>query len=342
VSPDVAEQMAKPMIGHRSKAYAKLHEETVDNLKEVFCTDNTIFLGTSSSTGLMEAAVRNCVQEKSLHIANGAFGERWYKIAKSNGKDACKLDFEWGSAARPEDVEEEIESGDYEALFLTHNETSTAVMTPMEGFGELCRENDMLFCVDAVSSAAGVDIDVDELGIDVLVTGTQKAFAVAPGLSMTVVSDEALDKCEDVDDRGYYFDYMNLLKKAKKDNTLTTPPIPQIRALNYQLDKILNVEGLEERYKRHEELAEYSREWVKKHWEMFSEDWCASNTVTCAKNTRDVDLFELGDRLLEEGYSFANGYGKLKGDAFRIAHMGDRKLEELKEYLDTIEDILDL
>jgi aspartate aminotransferase-like enzyme len=342
VSQDVAEKMAEPVVGHRSKAYAKLHGETVERLKKVFYTDNAVFLGTCSSTGWMEAAIRNCVIEKSIHIVNGAFSKRWFQIASANGKTPDKIDVDWGSAGKPEDVKEKLESGGYEALFVTHNETSTAVMTPLEDFGKICEANDVLFCVDAVSSAAGVKIDVEELGIDVLVTGTQKAFAVAPGLAMTVLSQKALDKSVEVENKGYYFDYQVFLKKAEKNNTPTTPSIPQINSLNYQLGKILEEEGLENRYKRHGELADFTRAWVKEHWEMFAEDWCASNTVTCAKNTRDADLAELSSKLLEKGYLFSNGYGDLKGKAFRVAHMGDRTMEELKEYLEVIGELLDL
>ena len=339
VSEDVAEQMSKPMIGHRSQAYKDLHASTVSNLKKLFYTENMVFLGTNSSTGWMEAAVRNCVEEKSLHGVNGAFSKRWHQIAAACAKTPEKIEVEWGSAVKPGQVEEKLSSGDYEAFFVTHNETSTAVMTPLEELGKICAENDVLFCVDAVSSAAGVKIDVDELGIDVLVTGTQKALAVAPGLSMTVVSRKALDKSKGMEDKGHYFDYMVFEKKAGKDNTPTTPAIPQIYALDYQLKKILGEEGVDERYERHRRMAEHTRGWVKKHWGMYAEDWCASDTVTCAKNTLEVDLAGLSEKLLDRGFLLSNGYGSLKGKAFRVAHMGDRKMSDLKEYLDLIQEL---
>ncbi len=341
VSEDVAAKMVEPMIGHRSREYAELHGSCVDGLKKILKTESNVFLGPMSSSGWMEAAVRNCVGRKALHVVNGAFSQRWHKMSVANGKDAEALEVAWGSAGKPGDVEDRLGSGDYDALFVTHNETSTGAMTPLEGFGKLCADNDVIFCVDAVSSAAGVDIETDKLGIDVLVTGTQKAFAVAPGLAMTVVSERALEKSKNVPDRGYYFDYQVVLKKAEKDNTPSTPPIPQIRALDYQCGKIL-AEGLESRFKRHAEMAEYTQNWVRENWELYCEDWCLSNTVTCAKNTRGADLADLGKKLGERGYVFSNGYGKLKGEAFRVPHMGDRRLEEVKEYLDTIEDILDM
>lgn len=342
VSEDVAEKLAEPMVGHRSKAYADMHEKAVDGLKKILMTENNVFLGACSSTGWMEAAVRNLVKEKSLHIVNGAFSKRWYQIAGANGKKPEKIDVEWGSAGKPSDVQELLASGEYEALFITHNETSTGVMTPLEGFGKICADTQTLLCVDAVSSAAGVPIRTDEWGIDVLVTGTQKAFAVPPGLAMTAVSQRALDKSEGMENKGHYFDYHVFLKKAGKNNTPTTPPVPQINALAYQCGKILEVEGLEKRFARHGEMADLTRSWIKKHWEMYTEDWCPSDTVSCAKNTRGDDLAQLGKKLLERGYLFSNGYGSLKGEAFRVAHMGDRKIQDLREYLGAIEEILGL
>ena len=342
VSDDVAAKMSEPMVGHRSKAYASLHGETVANLKRLLFTEGNVFLGTCSSTGWMEAAVLNCVEAKSLHVVNGAFSSRWAKIAAAWGRQAEVLEVPWGSAGKPEQVEEKLAEGGFDALFVTHNETSTAAMTPLEGFSEVAKKHGALFCVDAVSSVAGVKVEVDKLGIDVLVTGTQKALAVAPGLAVTAVSEAAMKKSEAMERKGYYFDYVEYAKRNEKNNTPTTPAIPQIRALNFQLGKILDEEGLDARCARHAELAEYTRAWMKKHWEPYTEEWCASNTVSCAKNSRGADLADLKGKLSEKGYAFSNGYGKLKGGAFRVAHMGDRKIEDLKEYLSVIDEILGL
>ena len=339
VSEDVAARMALPMVGHRSPEYAKDHKICVDGLKKILLTENNVFIGPMSSSGWMEAAVRNCVDKKALHVVNGAFSGRWAKMSEMNGKEFDKVDIEWGSAAKPEDVEEKLNSGAYDTFFITHNETSTGAMTPLEGFGEICKDNNVIFCVDAVSSASGVKIETDRLSIDVLVTGTQKCFAVAPGLAMTAVSDAAIERSKTVPNRGLYFDYQDILKKAEKDNTPSTPPIPQIRALGYQCQKILE-EGLENRWERHHLMAEYVRGWINKNWESYTEAWCASDTVSCAKNTRDFDLIKLGAELSDRGYQFSKGYGKLKSEAFRVAHMGDRQMSEVKEYLSEIDDIV--
>ncbi len=339
VAEDVAEKMRVPMVGHRSKEYAQMHKRCVDGLKKVLKTENQVFIGPTSSSGWMEAAVRNCVGKKALHVVNGAFSSRWRKMSDANGKPADSVDIEWGSAAKPETVEDQLNSGEYDTFFVTHNETSTTAMTPLDGFGKICEDNDVIFCVDAVSSASGVDIKTDKLGIDVLVTGTQKAFAVAPGLAMTAVSERALERSKTVKNRGLYFDYQIIAKGALKNNTPSTPPIPQIHALGYQCERILN-EGLDVRFARHANLAKIAQSWVRKHFELFCEEWCMSNTVTGANNTMGADLADLSEKLGEKGYAFSNGYGKLKGQAFRIAHMGERKPEELEKYLSDIEEIL--
>lgn len=342
VSDDVAAKMAEPMIGHRSKEYANLHGETIGNLKKILFTGNEVFIGATSSTGWMEAAVINCVNKKALHVVNGAFSNKWAKISTAHGKDLERVEIDWGSAVKLDKIEDKINSGEFDTLFVTHNETSTAAMTPIEGFGKLCADNDVIFCVDAVSSIAGVKVDVDELGIDVLVTGTQKAFAVAPGLALTSVSQKALDRSAEMKNKGYYFDYHVYLKSSAKNNTPMTPPIPQINALNYQAGKILNEEGLDNRFARHKEMAEYTRNWAKKNFEMFTQDWCSSDTVSCIINTVGADLDGVKSRLSDKGYEFSNGYGKLKGETFRIAHMGDRRLDELKAYTTELEEVLDL
>jgi aspartate aminotransferase-like enzyme len=339
VSEDVAAKMAEPMIGPRGKDYMELHKSCVEGLKQVLLTKNTVFIGPMSSSGWMEAAVLNCVNKKALHVVNGAFSGRWHKMSLACGKKADSVDIKWGSAAKPNDVEEKLKSGQYDTLFVTHNETSTCAMTPLDGFGKMCADNGVIFCVDAVSSACGAKIETDKLGIDVLVTGTQKCFGVAPGLAMTAVSQKALDRSKNTPNRGLYFDYQDYLKKAEKDQTPSTPPIPQIRALDYQCGKILK-EGVENRFERHAKMAKYTQEWASRNWQLYAEPWCLSQTVTGINNSRGFDLAELGKQLGAKGYQFSNGYGDLKGKAFRVAHMADRSMDDLKSYLKTIDGIV--
>lgn len=342
VSADVAAKMSEPMIGHRSEDFKKLYMDTLAKLKQLMYTQNTVILAPCSSTGLMEAAVRNCVKKRCLNVVNGAFSQRWHEITVSNGKKADKLEVEWGSAATPEMVEEKLKTGEYDALTVVHNESSTGVATPLEGIAKVAKNYDVTILVDTVSSLAGMKTEVDKLGLDVCLAGVQKCFAVAPGIAVCSISSKALEKAMSVENRGYYFDFLVYVKNLEKSQTPTTPAIPQVKSLNYQLDKILNKEGLENRFSRHREMADFTRKWAKRNFEMLPEDRYCSDTVSCVKNTRNLNLDDLKKKLSEKGYVFANGYGKLKDITFRVAHMGDRTMDELKEYLNTIGGILGL
>ncbi len=343
VSQELYEAMSKPMIGHRGKDFSILFEETVDKLKKLMFTDERVYISTSSSTGLMEAAVRNCVKNKCLNVGNGAFSCKWHDITKANGKQADMLSLNWGEAPTAELIDEALSKDDYDAITLVHNETSTGVTAPIKEIAEVVKEHDVTFLVDTVSSMGGIKVDVDRWGIDVCLFGVQKAMALPAGLACCSVSEKALKKSMNVDNRGYYFDFQVFEKYNKKNQTPTTPAISILNGLNHQLDKILNSEGLGNRFQRHEEMGELTRKWIKeKGFELLPEDRYASNTVSCVKNTRGIDCESLQKKLYERGYVFSNGYGKMKNNHFRIAHMGDRKPEELREYLDVIEKLADL
>ncbi|MFW6110479.1 MAG: pyridoxal-phosphate-dependent aminotransferase family protein [Thermoproteota archaeon] len=339
VAPDVLQQMNRRIIGHRGEEISKLLSEEVYKLKKFMYTDNNVFLSTSSSTGLMEAAARNCIRKKCLCLANGAFGKRWHEIVVRNGKQADRVEVEWGKAITPELVDEKLKEDDYDALTLVHNETSTGVCNPIYEISKVVKDYEVSFLVDSVSSMGGIKLEVDKLEIDVCLFGVQKAMALPPGLAICSVSDSVLEKAKEIQNRGYYFDFLNFSKYWKKRQTPTTPAIPQIYALNYQLDKIFE-EGLENRYRRHKKMAEFVRGWAKKRFELFPEEKFASNTVTCVKNSRGIDMTDLLGKLQSRGYIVSNGYGKLKNKTFRIAHMGETTLDEVEELLTVIDDII--
>ncbi len=342
VSPDVAEQMSMPMISHRGKEFSKLLESNTEKLKSLMFTNNNIFISTSSSTGLMEAAVRNCVKKRCLNVVNGAFSERWHEITVSNGKEADTLQFEWGSAIDPTMLDEKLSMGDYDAVTVVHNETSTGVTNSLHDIVKIVKNYDVTFLVDTVSSMGGIKIETDKLGIDVCLFGVQKAIALPPGLAVCSMSEKALEKAKTVPNRGYYFDFLTVMKYWEKRQSHITPSISHMRALDYQLNKILTKEGLENRFKRHTIMGELTRKWAKKNFDLFPEEKYSSNTVTCIKNIREINCDELKQKLSEKGYIFSDGYGKLAGKTFRIAHMGDRAVEELETYLYTIDEILGL
>jgi len=343
VRDEILEAMATPMIGHRSKDYMDLQAEVIPKIQKLLYTKNRIFLSTSSSTGLMEAAVRNCVAKKCLNTVCGAFSKRWHQITVANGKPADKLEVPMGQAITPEMVDEALSSGEYDAITLVHNETSTGVLNPIYEIAEVVKKYpDVCFLVDAVSSMAGAKIEVDKLSIDVCLAGVQKCFALPPGLAVASVSQKALDRAAQVPNRGYYFDFLVFQKYLdERGQTPATPAIPQIFALNKQMDDIL-AEGLENRWRRHQEMAAFVQEWARKHFALYSDERYLSPTVTNIKNTRGISVAALNEELGKRGAMISNGYGPLKEKCFRIAHMGDLTLDDLKWLTEQIEDILGL
>jgi len=338
---EVREQLAKPMIGHRGKEFSKLFAETSDKLKKLFYTKNHCFISTSSALGVMEACVRNCVKEKSLNLVCGSFSERWYKLVGECGKKADAVKVEMGKAIKPEMVEEKLETGEYDSVFLTHNETSTGVMNPLEEIAEVVKKYpDVVFMVDCVSSLSGVKVDADKLGIDVCLASVQKCLALPPGLAVFSCSQKALDRTKEIPNRGYYFDFQQFLKYYEKQQTISTPSIPHIFALNYQLDRIF-AEGLEQRFERHLKMAEFTREWaLERGFKLFPEEGYESITLTCVENTKGINVGEVIKKVKEKGMEFGNGYKDLKEKTFRIAHMGDLQMDDVKELLEAIDGAL--
>ena len=343
VVDEILEAMAVPMIGHRDKLYSDLHGEVVTKLKKFLQTDDHIYLSTSSSSGMMEGAIRNCVNNKVLMTDCGAFSKRWAQIATLNEKEVDLIKVEMGQATTPEMVDEYLSKGGFEAVCITHNETSTGVMNPIKEIGAMVKEKypDVLVLVDAVSSMAGTEIKVDEWGLDVVLAGTQKAFALPPGLCVVTVSEKAFQRSLDVENRGFYFNFEELEKKAIKDQTPATPAISLINALNVQMDRIFK-EGVEARFQRHLDMAEHVRSWTRKNFALYSDENYLSSTVTNVHNTREIDVVNLNAELAKRGAMLSNGYGTLKGKCFRIAHMGDLQIADVKWLTDQIDDILGL
>lgn len=344
VSKDVLEKMSTPMIGHRSKEASQLQRNISDKLKKLFYTNNEILLSTSSGSGLMEASVRCLTKKRAAVFSIGSFGDRWYEMATSNGVPADLFKSEPGTITTKEMVERVLETNNYDLITITHNETSTGVMNPVEEISEIIKKYpEVIFCLDTVSSAGGVKIEVDKLGVDVCITSSQKALGLPPGLAICTISDRAVEKARTVKNRGFYLDLVQLYDTVKKKDYQypSTPNLSLMFALDYQLDKILE-EGLENRFKRHLEMAEYTRAWAKQYFDLFTDESNASVTLTTVKNTRGINVKDLNTELGDRGFSISNGYGDLKEKTFRIAHMADLKIDEVKELLATIEDILGL
>lgn len=339
----ILKEMAKPNDTHRSEPYSEMHQLVEEGLKKVLYTTNKCLIFTSSATGIMEACVRNLVQndEKALFFSVGAFGDRWYQIGVSNGKNAVKEGVEWGKAITPEFAKEALNKDKYSVVFIQSNETSTGVYNPIDEVIPIIKDYGALVCVDATSSMAGVKVEVDKLGIDVCLASVQKCFTIAPGLAVCSISEAAIDKASQVKNRGLYFDFLGMLKKNEVHQTPTTPPIPQIRALAAQLDYMINQEGLDKRFKRHEQLGKRTRTWAKEiNFEMFPEKGYESNTVSTMKNSLNIDIGKMVSMLLDKGYRIVNGYGSLKNKTFRIGHMGEITLKDLEEMLKVLAEIV--
>ena len=335
VNEDVLQQLARPTLGHRGKEYAQLHGETVEMLKKILFTDQNVFLSTSSASGIWEASIRNCVDfnETVLCTCCGAFSDKWADVARSCGRNVEELKVEWGKPTTPEMIEEKLAGGNYAAVTLVYNETSTGLTNPVYQISEMMKAKfpDVLVFVDAVSAMVGLPLHFDDLGWDVALASVQKAFAIPPGLAVAVVSNKALEKSKNVPNRGYYFDFQQFAKSAEKNQTPTTPNIPHIMALNYQCKKLL-AEGMENVWKRHKEMGEFVRTWAKEKFDLFCEEKYTSDTLTTVKNIRNINVAETIKAVqAKHNTVFGNGYGKLKEQTFRIAHMGDITLEDVQE-----------
>jgi aspartate aminotransferase-like enzyme len=344
VHPEILQACSVPMVSHRAKEYEVIHKRAKDGLQKLLRSQKgNIFLYTSSSTGAMEGALRNFCGKRALSCTCGNFSERWHDIALENGKEADRYSVEWGQPNRPEEIDRLLSTGKYDCLTLVSNETSTGLFNPLAEIAQVMRKYpDVTFCVDAVSSLAGVPLHPEELGIDYLLAGTQKAFGLPPGLAVVYVSDRGMEKAKKVPNRGHYFDVWQFKKTDDKNQTPETPVVSLIHALGVQMDRML-AEGLENRFKRHLEMAQTCRAWANDRFRMFPAKGFESVTLSCIENTRkDVTVKQLYDKLYERGAVISEGYGKLKERTFRIAHMADTQPAELRELLGWIDEILGL
>lgn len=343
VKDDVLAKMAEPMIGHRTKDATKLQQDISEKLQKVMGTSNTIVLSTSSGSGLMEGAVRCFTKNRAAVFSIGAFGKRWYKMCTANGVPADIFESEMGKITTPEMVDEALSTGKYDLITLTHNETSSGIHNPVGEIMKVVKAKypDVIVCVDTVSSMAGDYIPVDEWGLDVCITSTQKCLGLPPGMAIAAVSDRAIEKAKTIENRGLYFDYVELVKfvKEKPYQYPSTPSLSHMYALDYQLDKILE-EGVMNRYNRHVEMAELVRDWARKNCALYSDPDHLSVTVTCITNTLGVPYSELNKAMGEKGYLISNGYGDLKDKTFRLAHMGDTTIDEIKEMLSALDEVV--
>ncbi|MEO0230071.1 MAG: alanine--glyoxylate aminotransferase family protein [candidate division WOR-3 bacterium] len=341
VREEVLKAQVRPMISHRGKDFQTLYESVIEKLKKALNTNNYVIVFTSSATGVMEGTIRNCVRERALGTICGAFSERWFKLVGECDKEADAIVVEWGQAIKPEMIEEKLKTGKYDTVLLTYNETSTGVLNPLPEIAEVMKKYpDVIFAVDAVSAMMGAPLKIEEWGIDIVFASVQKCFALPPGLTVTVISEKALERAKTMKGRGHYFDFVAYVKKYQESKeTPATPAVSLLYAMDFQLDRIL-AEGMENRVKRHQEMARISQEWANaRGFGMFPEKGYWSPTVSVINNPKGFSISDLNKQLEAKGYRIANGYGKLKDVTFRIGHMGDLTPEETKGLLAAIDEI---
>lgn len=339
VSAKTFEAFCRPMVGHRGQGFKDLYGKMQPQLQTLLGTRQRVYLSTSSAWGIMEGAVRNLVAKKVLNCMCGAFSDKWFDVSKKCGKEAQALQSPWGSPIRPEQIDAELAKGGFDALTLIHNETSCGVMSPLTEIAALKKKYpDVLFIVDAVSSMSAVPLNFDELGIDVLLAGTQKAFALPPGLTVFTASQAALARAATMPGRGYYFDFVEFEKNAQENMTPSTPSISHIYALSQKLDEFF-AEGLPARYARHLKTNQMTRDWAKKHgFNLFPEPGYESITLCCISNGarpggRVIDVAKLQKLVKDQGFLIDGGYGKIKGTTFRVSNMGDETPDSMNQVL---------
>jgi aspartate aminotransferase-like enzyme len=346
VQPAQLAAQTRPMIGHRSKPYAELHGSVEARLKKIMFTENRVFISTSSATGVIEAALINAVKKKVLVPFNGAFSKKWAEVAESRGIEAVRLEYDFGKAVKPEDIEKALSADpEIDAVMLTHSETSTGVLSPLKEIAEVVRKHEnVVLLVDAVSSFAATEIRVDEWGIDLLLFGMQKALALPAGLAFCSVSDEVMKRSEaqPIGRKGYYFDFVEWEKAAKKNNTIITPAISLLFSLDHQLDEIEKNGGIEERWAKHLEMQKITTDWAAaKGITYFSEEGYHSPGVSVLNNSLGWNIAEINKTLQEKhDAEIANGYKNLKEKTFRIGHMGDHAPADIRELLGWIDGIV--
>lgn len=342
VSQKTFEAFCHPMIGHRSQDFKDLYAAIQPQLRKLFFTQQPVYLSTSSAWGVMEGAIRNLVAKKVLVCMNGAFSDKWYDVAVRCGKEAEKCQVEWGKPILPEQVETKLKQGGFDAVTLIHNETSTGTMSPLKEICQVVKQfPEVCLIVDSVSSFSVVPIEFDALGIDVLLTGSQKALALPPGLALFALSPRAVEKAAKVSGRGYYFDFLEFQKNGAENMTPSTPSLGHIYALQSKLEDIFT-EGLESRYARHLATNQLVRQWGEKQgFSLFPQSQYGSRSLNCFRNDRAIDLTQL-IKCLKSQYALVidGGYGKLKGKTFRISNMGDETIESMQILLNAIQEIL--
>jgi aspartate aminotransferase-like enzyme len=341
VPPQVLAAMAEPMIHHRAADFRKHYGECLSRLKQVACTESDVLMFTSSGTGAFESAVVNlCAPgERVVAVTAGSFGDRWVKIAQAFGADVVPLKYAWGETPNPADLEAKLkEIGGAPVAFVVQSETSTGVVSDIEAFAKVANAAGTTLVVDAVSSLAAVPLEMDAWGVDVVISGSQKALMTPPGLGLAAVSQRAFEHAAKVKQPRFYWDWEKTRAAQAKIDAPFTPAVSLVIGMNIALGMILE-EGLDKAFERHVKLGRATRAGIKAMGlELFSPDEDRSAVVTAVNSPKGVDSGDLNKILKDKyGVTIAGGQGDLKGKIFRIGHIGWFDLFDITTTLTAIE-----
>jgi aspartate aminotransferase-like enzyme len=346
VRSEVLDAMTRPMIGHRSAAFEELFARIQAGLRHVFRTKRPVYVSSSSATGLMEASVRCAPPGAMLSLVNGAFSDRYARIAAACARETDVLEVPLGQTFRLGEVEARLAAKQYAALTVVHSETSTGVLTDVRAVSDLAHRYGVMCLVDSVTGVAGVPLEFDGWGMDFVLTGSQKALALPPGLAFAAASTAYVERAKATADRGIYFDVVEFEKFAAKHQTPNTPALPLLYALDAQLESIMT-ESIERRWARHDAMRVVTERWVESCAErlgidldMFAPEGARSPTVSTITLPEALSSSAFTKAVAARGFTIGGGYGKVGERAFRIGHMGDHTLETLGGCLDACQDAL--
>lgn len=346
VRDEVMTAMVRPMIPHRGSEFEELFERLQQGLRPVFKTDRPVYISTSSATGMMEAAIRCAPAGRILCLVNGAFSERFAHIASMCGRDVDRYDVAWGQIHTIPQLDERLSMRKYSAITVVHSETSTGALNDVRAISD-CAHRHGIFClIDSVSGIAGAELRFDEWKLDYVLTGSQKALALPPGLSFAVASAVYVDQANGIHGRGVYFDLVELDAYARRNQTPSTPALSLLFALEVQLQSIA-AEGIESRWARHKAMAMRTQEWIPKISDETGKKLgniaplgSQSPTVSTIRLPSDVSAESFTAAVAKRGIVVGNGYGKLKSSTFRIGHMGDHTVESVERCLAACSSVL--
>jgi aspartate aminotransferase-like enzyme len=345
VRPEILAAMTRPMIGHRGAAFEEMHARIQAGLRHVFRTKRPVYVSSSSATGMMEASIRCAPPGAILSLVNGAFSERYARISQSCSRETDVIEAPLGQTFRLGEIEARLAEKRYAAVTVVHSETSTGVLTDVRAVSDLAHRYDTMCLVDSVSGIGGAALEFDAWGMDFVLTGSQKALALPPGLAFGVARSSLVERAKAKKDRGIYFDFIEFEKYILKHQTPNTPAVSLFYALGAQLDAICR-ETIEARWERHTHMARRTWEWADEmkgrglDIRVLAPEGYRSTTGTCLTMPAGHTGSAVTADLKKRGFTIASGYGALKDATIRIGHMGDHTVAELDALLAELEQVL--